>query len=63
MDEQSKLLTPQEFADAMRAIESRNQGDPEGTHVQADDLMATTLRAPGYGEGVDIFDNMARWYA
>ena len=31
--------------------------------AELDELMEETLRALGYGEGVDIIDNSARWYA
>ena len=37
--------------------------DEEDAHVLADALMCEILRELGYGEGVDIFLNMSKWYA
>ena len=53
-------MTPEEFARRMQEIDS---GDPETSHREADELMARVLRELGYGAGVDVFDNMSRWYA
>ena len=37
--------------------------DPETSHRELDYIMCDLLRSLGYGEGVDIFLNMKRWYA
>ncbi len=55
-----KSMTPKEFAEKMRAIPT---GDTEADHGRADDLMCELLRSLGYGEGVDAFEAMDKWYA
>lgn len=55
------MMTPAEFADKMREIS--RAGDTEMDHCEADDLMCALLRSLGYGEGVDIFEEMPKWYA
>ena len=37
--------------------------DEETTHIMVDELMCDILRELGYGEGVDIFEKMPKWYA
>lgn len=59
-------MTPEEFKNEMQKISNR-QGekyiDVEITHAEADDLMCEMLRELGYGEGVDVFEDMPKWYA
>lgn len=59
-------MTPEEFKNKMQKI-SDQQGevhvDIEITHAEADDLMCELLRELGYGEGVDVFEDMPKWYA
>ena len=37
--------------------------DQEDTRIMADKLMCELLRELGYGEGVDIFEKIPKWYA
>ena len=37
--------------------------DLERAHGNADDLLCEVLEACGYGEAVEIFRNMDKWYA
>lgn len=53
--------TPHEFAEKMRKID--HDEDAENGHIKADALLMETLRALGYEEGVEIFENMTKWYA
>lgn len=48
------------FATAMRAADS---GDTEGAHHEADRLMVKQLRRLGYGEAMDAYDAIDKWYA
>jgi hypothetical protein len=58
------MMTPQEFADKMRALSVRSQsGALNRTHLEADELMCEILREWGFNEGVDIFEEMDKWYA
>ena len=52
---------PEGFAKIMRAV--TNDKDPESSHPLADELMAALLRDLGYGEAMDIYAAMPRWYA
>ena len=56
-------ITPDEFRQQMNKILIRGRGDTEVVHSEADDLMCDLLEALGYGQGVQIFRNMNRWYA
>ena len=63
-------MTPEEFKAKMREIYDGKHADllgkrfdEEQTHELADELMVELLRSLGYGEGVDIFWNMHKWYA
>ena len=65
------LLTPEEFAKAMKDISDKLVNPPEDcpyydeedAHMEMDDLMCDLLRSLGYGDGVDIFENTDKWYA
>jgi hypothetical protein len=54
-------FTPDQFASLMRKIEG--DGDIEGGHIEADELMCELLDSLGYHEGVAIFQSMSKWYA
>lgn len=55
-----RVLTPEQFAECMRQASKR--GEEEG-HIEADGVIVGLLRALGYGEGADIFDDMPKWYS
>ena len=63
------VLTPAEFATAMAQIKCGavyahdRMYDCEDQHIDADELMCDVLRSLGYGDGIDIFDSMPKWYA
>lgn len=62
------VLTPEEFSTAMMQIKTgalydECMYDEENQHRDADELMCNILRSLGYGDGVDIFDGMHKWYA
>ena len=62
------VLTPEEFSIAMMQIKSgtcydERRYDEEDQHRDADELMCNVLRSLGYGDGVDIFDDMYKWYS
>lgn len=69
--EENHVLTPEEFAKAMKDISDKLANPPkyrpyydkEDAHMEMDDLMCDLLRSLGYGDGVDIFDNTDKWYA
>lgn len=57
-------MTPEEFAKAMKEIRDEEvHGDTESCHGRADDLLCSVLRELGYGEGVEHFEDMGKWYA
>ena len=45
----------------MKEIEGN--GDTKEAHMEADKLMCSLLETLGYGQGVEIFRNMGKWYA
>lgn len=59
-----KIMTPEEFATAMKAISKKHSGvdgDPEERHKAQDDLMRKMLRQLGYSKGANAF--AGGWYA
>jgi hypothetical protein len=64
------MTTPEEFAEKMRNItitlnetKGINGWDEEDSHKLADQYMCDLLIELGYGEGVDIFKGMHKYYA
>ena len=55
-----RVLEPQEFAEKMKSLAMDN--DPEVVHSNMDVLMCETLKALGYEEGIEIFENTDKWY-
>jgi hypothetical protein len=60
-------MTPEEFAEKLRAIYSYRNSigaeEPERTHEEADCLIIELLKAIGYSEGAQLFEESERWYA
>jgi len=58
-------MTPKEFADKMRKIYMMGDetGDVESGHCDADSLLCEFLRSNGFGEGIEIFEKLPKWYA
>lgn len=61
MTELEKEFSTKGFANEMRRIDRNN--NTEMAHILADELMCKLLREFGYGEGVDIFEQMDKWYS
>ena len=61
MTELEREFSVKGFANEMRRIDRNN--DTEMAHILADELMCKLLRELGYGEGVDIFKQMDKWYS
>lgn len=69
------MITPEEFKQKMIEIKELDRetakekyGDNyfstvEDNHRYADWLMCEVLTELGYGEGVEIFEDMERWYS
>ena len=63
-----QINTPEEFSKAMMEIKTgsfygERMYDEENQHRDADHLMCKVLRSLGYGDGVDIFNEMNKWYS
>ena len=54
-------MTPEEFKEKMDEI--RAIGYEEDCHIYGDKLMCELLRSLGYGDGVEIFEKMPKWYS
>ena len=57
------LITPAEFERDMQNLSAESERDCEAPHVAADKLMCDVLRQFGYEKGVEIFENMGKWYS
>ncbi len=55
-------VCPEQFAERMKEI-AADDDDPEMNHAIADGLMCETLEALGFGEGVETFNGMRKWYS
>lgn len=54
------MLSPKEFKDEMERL---SHLDTERRHIEMDNCMAKLLTDMGYGEGIEIFNSVSRWYA
>ena len=61
MTELEKEFSAKGFANQMRRI--ARDHNTEMAHILADELMCKLLRELGYGEGVDLFEKMDKWYS
>lgn len=57
------MMTPEEFAAAMREIARTTRGDIEIAHALADKLLCDLLRALGYEQGIEVYEELPKWYA
>ena len=57
------MITPEEFAREMMKAKNMDRDDTEGAHGYADDIMVRVLREKGFGEAMDIYESMVKWYA
>ena len=60
---ETTALRAEKFAEDMRENAERYADDEEIAHSIADGIMCDLLRELGYGKGVDIFEDMPKWYA
>ena len=60
MTKLEKEFAAKGFAAKMRRLDKLN--DPEVAHYKADELMCELLTELGFGEGVEIFKEMGKWY-
>ena len=58
---QNQQPTPEAFAEQMRRLDEKC--DTEEGHEKADALMCDVLVSLGFFEGVQVFKQMAKWYA
>ncbi len=55
MNEQNKVLTPEEFKTEMQKIYDSHEPDWEAVECLTQNLMCDLLRSLGYGEGLNIY--------
>lgn len=55
-------MSPDDFFEQMIGIDQFYK-DEEQKHAVADELMCEVLRRLGYEKGIQVFDNMDKWYA
>lgn len=58
--ERVENMTPKEFRDRMEEL---SHLDTERRHIEMDECMCDLLTELGYGEGVEIFNIVTKWYA
>jgi hypothetical protein len=56
-------MTPEEFAAAMEQVFWDLAYDIEAAHWEADRLLCKMLRELGYDEGVDVFEEVKKFYS
>jgi hypothetical protein len=55
-------MSPDDFFERMVGIDQYYK-DEEQKHAAADELMCELLKSLGYEKGVQVFDDMDKWYA
>lgn len=62
-----KLISPEEFeAEVRRIINDAHKTlifDDETLHIDLDDLLCETLKSLGYEKGVDLYNEVPKYYA
>lgn len=56
-------MTPKDFKEKMLEIEAMGRDDIEASHAAADDLLCDVLAELGYIEGVNVYQELEKWYA
>lgn len=49
--------------EVLSALKELVGGDNEISHCRADEILCAFLRELGYGEIVDVFESIDKWYA
>ena len=55
--------TPEEFKNEMKKILEQHHNDKETFHVAADEYICDVMKALGFEEGIQIFENADKWYS
>lgn len=58
-------MSPEQFKIRMKQIADwqERHRDEEISHKEADELLCEALQSLGYGDGVEIFEDLPKWYA
>lgn len=56
-------MTADEFKQQMTELIAKHRGDTEAQHVEIDELTWGLLRVLGYGDGIDLINDLILWYA
>ena len=54
--------TIERFTKSMEVARDKYEDDPEALHIEMDTIMCSFLRDLGFAKGVDIFQNVDKWY-
>lgn len=63
IEKDSSPATPEGLAAELEDIEKRYSKDIETLHRKLDDALCDALRSLGFGDAVDIFDSIYKYYA
>jgi hypothetical protein len=55
-------MTPERALAELRALKAKDR-DEESGHIRADDILVELLKALGYTEVAEAFDDLPKWYA
>ena len=56
-------MTSDEFRHKMKKIKHRAKDNTEAAHAEAQDLMIHTLKLSGYLSGMDVYEQIQKFYA
>ena len=56
-------MTPDEFRHHMKKIKRKAKDNPEAAHAEAQDLMIHTLKMSGYLSGMEVYEQIQKFYA
>ena len=51
------------FLNRMFEAYELSQKDPEGAHIDADEILIDIAKRAGYEKTAELFDEMCKWYA
>ena len=54
--------TIERFTKSMETARDKYEDDPEALHIEMDNIMCSFLRDLGFSKGVDIFEDVDKWY-
>jgi hypothetical protein len=56
-------MTRKQAVKELKKLQAKSEDDAESAHVDADDVLCKLLTTLGYGDVVEEFNKVDRWYS